>query len=137
MSIAWIYTISSEIINVITMIGVATGVSQEILGLTIMAWSNCIGDIVSDVAVVKQGFPKMAMAAAIGGPLFSKLYSRPCQIKITTYISDLLIGFGLPFTIACLQGKQIDLIITPVYRLLMLFLAISLFTSLIGLFFNL
>ncbi|CCD70067.1 Sodium/calcium exchanger membrane region domain-containing protein [Caenorhabditis elegans] len=134
MSIAWIYTISSEIINVITMIGVATGVSQEILGLTIMAWSNCIGDIVSDVAVVKQGFPKMAMAAAIGGPLFSKLYSRPCQIKITTYISDLLIGFGLPFTIACLQGKQIDLIITPVYRLLMLFLAISLFTSLIAIF---
>uniref|UniRef100_A0A1I7SZP8 Na_Ca_ex domain-containing protein n=1 Tax=Caenorhabditis tropicalis TaxID=1561998 RepID=A0A1I7SZP8_9PELO len=117
MSIAWIYTTSSEIINVITMIGVSTGVSQEILGLTIMAWSNCIGDVVSDVAVVKQGFPKMAMAAAIGGPLF-----------------NLLIGFGLPFTIACLQGKQIELQITPVYRLLMLFLAISLFTSLIAIF---
>ncbi|CAL2042458.1 unnamed protein product [Caenorhabditis brenneri] len=117
MSIAWIYTTSSEIINVITMIGVATGVSQEILGLTIMAWSNCIGDVVSDVAVVKQGFPKMAMAAAIGGPLF-----------------NLLIGFGLPFTIACLQGKQIELQITPVYRLLMLFLAISLITSLIAIF---
>ena len=57
------------------MIGVATGVSQEILGLTIMAWSNCIGDVVSDVAVVKQGFPKMAMAAAIGGPLFSKFHT--------------------------------------------------------------
>ncbi|PIC25971.1 hypothetical protein B9Z55_018699 [Caenorhabditis nigoni] len=117
MSIAWIYCTSSEIINVITMIGVATGVSQEILGLTIMAWSNCIGDVVSDVAVVKQGFPKMAMAAAIGGPLF-----------------NLLVGFGLPFTIACLQGKQIDLHITAVYRLLMLFLAISLFTSLIAIF---
>uniref|UniRef100_A0A8R1DID6 Sodium/calcium exchanger membrane region domain-containing protein n=1 Tax=Caenorhabditis japonica TaxID=281687 RepID=A0A8R1DID6_CAEJA len=117
MSIAWIYVTSSEIVNVITMIGVATGISQEILGLTIMAWSNCIGDVVSDVAVVKQGFPKMAMAAAIGGPLF-----------------NLLVGFGLPFTIACLQGKQIDLQITPIYKLLMLFLEISLITSLIAIF---
>ncbi|CAI2353711.1 unnamed protein product [Caenorhabditis sp. 36 PRJEB53466] len=115
MSIAWIYVTSSEIINVITMIGVLTGISQEILGLTIMAWSNCIGDVVSDIAVVKQGFPKMAMAAAIGGPLF-----------------NLLVGFGLPFTIACLQGKQIDLQINPIYRLLILFLGISLITSLIG-----
>ncbi|CAB3397030.1 unnamed protein product [Caenorhabditis bovis] len=117
MSICWIYVTSSEIINVITMIGVATGVSQELLGLTIMAWSNCIGDVVADIAVVKQGYPKMAMAAAIGGPLF-----------------NLLIGFGLPFTIACLQGKDIELQITPVYKLLMLFLAISLITSLIAIF---
>lgn len=71
-SITWILFLSSEIINVITMIGVITGLSQEILGLTILAWSNCIGDVVADIAVVKQGFPKMAMAAAIGGPLFSE-----------------------------------------------------------------
>lgn len=73
MSIAWIYATSNEIVSVVTMIGVVTGLSMELLGLTIMAWSNCIGDIVADVAVVKQGFPKMAMAAAIGGPLFSEL----------------------------------------------------------------
>ncbi|CAI5453636.1 unnamed protein product [Caenorhabditis angaria] len=117
MSIAWIYVTSNEIIGVITMIGVVTGLSQELLGLTILAWSNCIGDVVADIAVVKQGFPKMAMAAAIGGPLF-----------------NLLIGFGLPFTIAAAQGKEIELLINPVYRLLMLFLGISLVTTLVALF---
>ncbi|EGT42721.1 hypothetical protein CAEBREN_18076 [Caenorhabditis brenneri] len=117
MSIAWIYATSNEIVSVVTMIGVVTGLSMELLGLTIMAWSNCIGDIVADIAVVKQGFPKMAMAAAIGGPLF-----------------NLLIGFGLPFTIAAAQGKEIELLINPVYRLLMLFLGISLVTTFIALF---
>ncbi|CAI2353709.1 unnamed protein product [Caenorhabditis sp. 36 PRJEB53466] len=117
MSIAWIYATSNEIVGVVTMIGVVTGLSMELLGLTIMAWSNCIGDIVADIAVVKQGFPKMAMAAAIGGPLF-----------------NLLIGFGLPFTIAAAQGKEIELQINPVYRLLMLFLAISLVTTFVALF---
>ncbi|KAF1751899.1 hypothetical protein GCK72_018453 [Caenorhabditis remanei] len=117
MSIAWIYATSNEIVSVVTMIGVVTGLSMELLGLTIMAWSNCIGDIVADIAVVKQGFPKMAMAAAIGGPLF-----------------NLLIGFGLPFTIAAAQGKEIELLINPVYRLLMLFLGISLVTTFVALF---
>uniref|UniRef100_A0A8R1DH16 Sodium/calcium exchanger membrane region domain-containing protein n=2 Tax=Caenorhabditis japonica TaxID=281687 RepID=A0A8R1DH16_CAEJA len=117
MSIAWIYATSNEIVGVITMIGVVTGLSMELLGLTIMAWSNCIGDIVADIAVVKQGFPKMAMAAAIGGPLF-----------------NLLIGFGLPFTIAAAQGKEIELQINPVYRLLMLYLGISLVTTFVALF---
>ncbi|ULT88486.1 hypothetical protein L3Y34_007589 [Caenorhabditis briggsae] len=117
MSIAWIYATSNEIVSVVTMIGVVTGLSMELLGLTIMAWSNCIGDIVADIAVVKQGFPKMAMAAAIGGPLF-----------------NLLIGFGLPFTIAAAQGKEIELLINPVYRILLLFLGISLATTFVALF---
>ncbi|ULT88483.1 hypothetical protein L3Y34_007588 [Caenorhabditis briggsae] len=117
MSIAWIYANSNEIISAVTMFGVVTGLSQELLGLTVMSWSDCIGDIVADIAVVKQGYPKMAMAAVIGGPLF-----------------NLLIGFGVPFTIAAAQGKQIDLIINPVYRILLLFLGISLVTTFVALF---
>ena len=93
MSIAWIYATSNEIVSVVTMIGVVTGLSMELLGLTIMAWSNCIGDIVADIAVVKQGFPKMAMAAAIGGPLFSELsgiknYCKMIPLQIFSSDSD-------------------------------------------------
>lgn len=71
LSIAWIYLASSEIVGVISMIGVASGLSFEFLGLTILAWSNSIGDFFADLSVVKQGFPRMAFAAATGGPLFS------------------------------------------------------------------
>ncbi|EFP09447.1 CRE-NCX-6 protein [Caenorhabditis remanei] len=117
MSIAWIYLISSEVVNVVTMLGVVSRVSHEVLGLTILAWSNSIGDLIADVSVAKQGYPVMAMAAAIGGQLF-----------------NLLIGFGLPFTIAKIQGKSISMIINPTYRLLMLFLGISLVFTLIAMF---
>uniref|UniRef100_A0A1I7UHE7 Na_Ca_ex domain-containing protein n=1 Tax=Caenorhabditis tropicalis TaxID=1561998 RepID=A0A1I7UHE7_9PELO len=131
MSIAWIYLISSEVVNVATMLGVVSRVSHEVLGLTILAWSNSIGDLIADVSVAKQGYPRMAMAAAIGGQLF-----------------NLLIGFGLPFTIAKIQGKTISvtpysstisdnliqMIINPTYRLLMLFLGISLIFTFIAMF---
>ncbi|VDK59446.1 unnamed protein product [Cylicostephanus goldi] len=62
----------------------------QVLGLTILAWSNSIGDLIADISVVKQGYPRMAMAAAIGGPLF-----------------NLLIGFGLPFLIAIAGGRTV------------------------------
>ncbi|KAK6741854.1 hypothetical protein RB195_009618 [Necator americanus] len=114
MSISWIYFISSEVVNVVTMLGVISHISHEVLGLTILAWSNSIGDLIADISVVKQGYPRMAMAAAIGGPLF-----------------NLLIGFGLPFLIAKANGRTVTINLNPTYRILLLFLGISLVTTLI------
>lgn len=72
MSIAWIYAIAGEVVSVITMLGVLTGIELEILGATIIAWSNCGGDLFSDMAIAKQGYPRMAASAAMGSPMFSK-----------------------------------------------------------------
>ncbi|KAK6042901.1 Sodium/calcium exchanger protein [Cooperia oncophora] len=115
MSISWIYFISSEIVNVVTMFGVISQISHEVLGLTILAWSNSIGDLIADIAVVKQGYPRMAISASIGGPLF-----------------NLLIGFGLPFLIAKAKGRTVTIDFNPTYKMLVLFLGISLTTTLIG-----
>ncbi|KAK5979464.1 Mitochondrial sodium/calcium exchanger protein [Trichostrongylus colubriformis] len=117
MSISWIYFISSEIVNVVTMFGVISQISHEVLGLTILAWSNSIGDLIADISVVKQGYPRMAMAASIGGPLF-----------------NLLMGFGLPFLIAKAKGRTVTIDFNPTYKILVLFLGISLTTTLIGCF---
>ncbi|CAJ0597871.1 unnamed protein product [Cylicocyclus nassatus] len=117
MALSWIYIISSEVVSVVTMIGVISQLSHEILGLTVMAWSNSIGDLVADISVVKQGYPRMAMAASIGGPLF-----------------NFLIGFGLPFLIAVADGRTVTVNLNPTYRVLILFLCISLTTTLIACF---
>ncbi|PAV57023.1 hypothetical protein WR25_26100 [Diploscapter pachys] len=76
MSIAWIYWISAEVVSVVTMLGVISRIPHEVLGMTILAWSNSIGDLIADVSVVKQGYPRMAISAAIGGPLFSLYVQR-------------------------------------------------------------
>uniref|UniRef100_A0AC34F1L9 Sodium/calcium exchanger membrane region domain-containing protein n=1 Tax=Panagrolaimus sp. ES5 TaxID=591445 RepID=A0AC34F1L9_9BILA len=85
-----------------------------ILGLTVMAWCNSIGDLVADISVAKQGFPQMAASAAIGGPLF-----------------NLLVGFGAAFFIATLQGKHVDISIDSVKALLLISVAGSLLVTLV------
>ncbi|KAK0417492.1 hypothetical protein QR680_013043 [Steinernema hermaphroditum] len=114
LSVAWIYMVSSEVVDVVNMIGIMSGISHEVLGLTILAWSNSIGDLIADVSVARQGFPRMAISAAIGGPCF-----------------NLLIGFGFPFLIACAQGKQVIVDMDTVKKVMLLFLSLSLLASLI------
>ncbi|SCU81181.1 LAMI_0B05094g1_1 [Lachancea mirantina] len=45
------------------------GVSESILGLTIFAWGNSIGDMVSNITFVKIGVLDVALGACLGGPL--------------------------------------------------------------------
>ncbi|CAJ0941493.1 unnamed protein product, partial [Mesorhabditis belari] len=115
MSISWIYLVANEVVSVVTMLGVISQLSHELLGLTILAWANSIGDLIADVAVVKQGYSNMALAAAIGGPLF-----------------NLLIGFGLPFSIARAKGTPIEVNFSTINHVLVLFLGTSLAFSLIA-----
>jgi sodium/potassium/calcium exchanger 6 len=44
------------------------GISDAILGLTVLAWGNSIGDFVSNMTVAKQGGPCVAMKREVHGP---------------------------------------------------------------------
>ncbi|KAK0423780.1 hypothetical protein QR680_008327 [Steinernema hermaphroditum] len=113
-SAAWMYFASSEVVDVVNMLGIMSGISHEVIGLTILAWSNSIGDLIADTSVARQGFPRMGISAAIGGPCF-----------------NLLIGFGFPFLIACAQGKEVIIEWDTVKKVMLIFLALSLLSSFI------
>jgi len=72
-AIAWISTIANEVVGVLKAFGVVTGMSDAILGLTIFAMGNSVGDWVADVTVAKLGFPVMALSACFGGPMLNIL----------------------------------------------------------------
>lgn len=54
-------------------LGVILGISDAILGLTIFAVGNSLGDLVADVTVARLGFPVMALSACFGGPMLNIL----------------------------------------------------------------
>jgi solute carrier family 24 (sodium/potassium/calcium exchanger), member 6 len=71
--IAWISTIANEVVGVLKAFGVILGMSDAILGLTIFAVGNSLGDLVADITVAKLGFPVMALSACFGGPMLNIL----------------------------------------------------------------
>ena len=72
-SVAWISTIANEVVGVLKAIGVILRISDAILGLTIFAVGNSLGDLVADVTVARLGLPVMALSACFGGPMLNIL----------------------------------------------------------------
>lgn len=72
-SVAWISTVAGEVVGVLKAFGVILGISEAILGLTIFAVGNSLGDLVADVTVARLGYPVMALSACFGGPMLNIL----------------------------------------------------------------
>ncbi|KAK5990403.1 Putative cation exchanger C3A12.06c [Cladobotryum mycophilum] len=72
-SIAWISTIAGEVVGVLKTFGVVLGISEALLGLTIFAAGNSVGDLVADITVARLGYPVMALSACFGGPMLNIL----------------------------------------------------------------
>ncbi|KAK3988123.1 Sodium/calcium exchanger protein-domain-containing protein [Cladorrhinum sp. PSN332] len=72
-SVFWISTIAGEVVGVLKAIGVILNMSEAILGLTIFAMGNSVGDLVANITIARLGSPIMALAACFGGPMLNIL----------------------------------------------------------------
>lgn len=71
-----------ELLSCLSTLGHIMGLSPAIMGVTVLAWGNSIGDLVADVALARSGEPVVALAGCYAGPMF-----------------NMLIGLGLAFII--------------------------------------
>ncbi|KAL3137711.1 hypothetical protein ABBQ38_004978 [Trebouxia sp. C0009 RCD-2024] len=76
----WIDTIASEVVALLEYFGVLSGVDSSILGVTVLAWGNSIGDMATNTAMARKGLGNMAITACYAGPVF-----------------NILVGLGLGF----------------------------------------
>ncbi|XP_029572723.1 mitochondrial sodium/calcium exchanger protein isoform X2 [Salmo trutta] len=72
-SAMWISAAASEVVSILHMLGVVLSLSNNLLGLTLLAWGNSIGDCFSDITIARQGYPRMALSACFGGIIFNML----------------------------------------------------------------
>lgn len=84
MSVFWISTVAGELLNCLAALGMLLQLPSALLGLTVLAWGNSVGDLVADVAVAKAGQPAMAMAGCFAGPMFNMLFGLGTGLVIET-----------------------------------------------------
>ncbi|KAI9370494.1 Sodium/calcium exchanger protein-domain-containing protein [Aspergillus egyptiacus] len=72
-AIFWIATIATEVVNLLKTLGVILNISDSLLGLTVFAVGNSLGDLVANITVARLGYPVMALSACFGGPMLNIL----------------------------------------------------------------
>ncbi|KAJ8772045.1 hypothetical protein K2173_027222 [Erythroxylum novogranatense] len=119
MSVFWISTVAGELLNCLQALGIVLEVHPSLLGLTVLAWGNSVGDLVADVAVAKAGQPAMAVAGCFAGPMFnmlvglgSALVMQTAHIYPKAYELNFHIGIVIAFVFLLLSLMGSLLVIT-------------------------
>jgi len=69
----WIDAISDQLVRLLTFFGVIFHIPNSIMGLTILAWGNSMGDLSANMTMAKKGLANMAITACFAGPVFNIL----------------------------------------------------------------
>lgn len=95
MAIVWIYFIANELVSLLQSVGIIIGISNGILGITVLAWGNSVGDMIANVVVAKSGQPQMAISACFAAPMTNMMMGlgvatsiRIFQQGLTPYLID-------------------------------------------------
>ena len=78
-----------ELVALLEYLGILSGISHEVLGMTVLAWGNSVGDLSTNVAMAKRGLSNMAMTACFAGPIINLLLSLGLGFMQFLAVNDL------------------------------------------------
>jgi sodium/potassium/calcium exchanger 6 len=102
MTVVWLNLLANEMVALVEAFGVMLGVSTSILGLTVIAIGNSVGDLVTDSAAARGADARMAMAACFGSPLVMNVLG---------------VGIALSLRMLTTNGAPVHAAVSPQCRL--------------------
>jgi len=87
----WIDFIATQLVRLLTFCGVVCGIPGSLMGLTVLAWGNSMGDLSANMTMAKKGLANMAITACFAGPVFNFLLGIGCgfsELNFTTNVNE-------------------------------------------------
>lgn len=98
MSVTWTYIIAEELVSLLISVGYIVGVNPSILGLTVLAWGNSLGDLISNASMAMNSGADgvhIAVAGCYAGPMFNTLVGIGLPLVMSSW-SDYPKSYVIP-----------------------------------------
>ncbi|KAI9144975.1 Sodium/calcium exchanger protein-domain-containing protein [Paraphysoderma sedebokerense] len=87
-SVVWIYVVANEVVGILKAYGLILNISHALLGMTIFAIGNSLGDAIANVTMAKLGYPLMAVSACYGSPMLNLVLGVGFSVTYITFNSS-------------------------------------------------
>ena len=84
----WIDFIADNLVNLLQFFGILFHIPSSILGITILAWGNSMGDLSANMTMARKGLSNMAITACFAGPIFNILIGLASGFSALRHIQD-------------------------------------------------
>ncbi|KAL1548821.1 cation/calcium exchanger 1-like [Salvia divinorum] len=98
MSVTWTYILVQELVSLLVALANILSINPSILGLTVLAWGNSLGDLISSLAMALKGGSDGAQVAISGcyaGPLFNTLVGLGLSLVLAS-VKVYPAGYAVP-----------------------------------------
>ena len=69
----WIDYIGAHLVRLLAFFGAVLKIPNPVMGLTVLAWGNSMGDLSTNVTMARKGLGNMGATACFAGPCFTLL----------------------------------------------------------------
>eukprot|EP00817_Percolomonadidae_sp_ATCC50343_P000603 CAMPEP_0117425000 /NCGR_PEP_ID=MMETSP0758-20121206/5327_1 /TAXON_ID=63605 /ORGANISM="Percolomonas cosmopolitus, Strain AE-1 (ATCC 50343)" /LENGTH=540 /DNA_ID=CAMNT_0005209157 /DNA_START=376 /DNA_END=1996 /DNA_ORIENTATION=- len=126
MCMGWTFLLANLLVQFLEVLGATMYLPPSVLGITVLAWGNCVGDMIANIAVARKGFPGMAIAACFAGPLLNLLIGVGIAFSVETIKASITAGSSKSFYAGLCSIIQTDPAVTFSFIFLIITLALTL-----------